>query len=292
MTKRGLALFAAMAFIWGIPYLLIRIAVRELDPGVLVFGRTVPAAIIMLTLVAYKKQFPIMIANIKWILIFAVIEFGIPWYLMGTSEKHLTSSITSLLICCVPLFSVLGQLIRRTEHEKISQRRMFGLAIGIIGVAFLVGIDVRGGSIGWVALLLIVCVGYTIGPIILATKLNGVPGSIVIAGSSAFVAVCWTPWTLTHWPAHISGETWACVGTLSIVCTAIAFVVFGALIAEIGATRSTVITYINTAVAVVLGVVFLNEPLTAGILVGFPLVLMGSIYATSSKAATAVETHS
>ena len=140
MTKRGLALFAAMAFIWGIPYLLIRIAVRELDPGVLVFGRTVPAAIIMLTLVAYKKQFPIMIANIKWILIFAVIEFGIPWYLMGTSEKHLTSSITSLLICCVPLFSVLGQLIRRTEHEKISQRRMFGLAIGIIGVAFLVGI--------------------------------------------------------------------------------------------------------------------------------------------------------
>ena len=291
MTKRGLALFAAMAFIWGIPYLLIRIAVRELDPGVLVFGRTVPAAIIMLTLVAYKKQFPIMIANIKWILIFAVIEFGIPWYLMGTSEKHLTSSITSLLICCVPLFSVLGQLIRRTEHEKISQRRIFGLAIGIIGVAFLVGIDVRGGSFGWVALLLIVCVGYTVGPIILATKLNGVPGSIVIAGSSAFVAVCWTPWTLSHWPAHISGETWACVGTLSVVCTEIAFVVFGALIAEIGATRSTVITYINTAVAVVLGVVFLSEPLTAGILVGFPLVLIGSIYATSSKTATAVETH-
>jgi drug/metabolite transporter (DMT)-like permease len=75
------------------------------------------------------------------------------------------------------------------------------------------------------------------------------------------------------------------------VCTAIAFVVFGALIAEIGATRSTVITYINTAVAVVLGVVFLSEPLTAGILVGFPLVLIGSIYATSSKTATAVETH-
>ena len=134
--------------------------------------------------------------------------------------------------------------------------------------------------------------GYTIGPIILATKLNGVPGSIVIAGASVFVAVCWTPWTLTHWPVHISGETWACVVTLSIVCTALAFVVFGALIAEIGATRSTVITYINTAVAVVLGVVFLSEPLTAGILVGFPLVLIGSIYATSSKSATAVETHS
>jgi drug/metabolite transporter (DMT)-like permease len=282
MAKRSWALFLAMAVIWGIPYLLIRVAVRQLDSGVLVFWRTGPAGLLMLALVAYHRQFRVLLDNLKWIVVFGVIEFGVPWYLMATSEKHISSSLASLLICCVPLLAVVAQLIRRTD-DPITPRRLMGLGVGALGVAFLVGLDLSGGSIKWIGLMLIVCVGYTIGPIILATKLPHVPGYVIVAGATTFVALCWTPWAYVHWPHHISGETWSCVAVLSLVCTAGAIIVFHELVQAIGSSRSVVVTYFNTAIAVVLGIVLLAEPLTAGIIVGFPLVLVGCIFATSKK---------
>src|ERR1700684_2844409 len=112
MSRRGWAFFLGMAVIWGIPYLLIRVAVRHLDPGVLVLMRTAPAAVLLAPLVIVKKQLPALLKNFKWIAIFGITEFGIPWYLMATAEKHITSSLTSLLICSVPLFAVIGQWIR------------------------------------------------------------------------------------------------------------------------------------------------------------------------------------
>jgi drug/metabolite transporter (DMT)-like permease len=284
MSKRGWMYFLAMSVIWGIPYLLIRIAVRHLDPGVLVLGRTAPVAILLAPIVIAQKQIPTLLKNFKWIAIFGVVEFGVPWYLMATAEKHITSSLTSLLIAIVPLFSVLGQRIRRTE-DHISTRRYVGLAVGAVGVAFLVGLDLRGGTITWIALMLIVCVGYTLGPIVLATKLHHVPGTTVVMGATAIVALCWIPWDVAHWPAHVSGETWECIAILSVVCTAGAFLTFFELVKEVGATRATVVTYVNTAIAVVLGIVGLSEPLTTGIMVGFPLVIIGSIFATSSPKA-------
>ena len=281
MSRRGWALFSMMAVIWGIPYLLIRVAVRQLDPGVLVLGRTLPAALLLLPIVVARHQFSALWTNLKWIAIFALVEFGGPWYLMATAEKHITSSLTSLLICGVPLFSVIGQRIRRTE-EHISPRRLVGLAIGALGVALLVGLGIRGGSVEWIGMILIVCVGYTVGPVILATKLQQVPGVVVTGGATAIVALCWIPWSIAHWPRHTSAETLLSVATLSVVCTAGAFMVFFELIKEVGATRSVVVTYVNTAIAVALGIVFLSEPLTFGIALGFPLVLIGSIFATSS----------
>ncbi len=280
MSKRGWLLFLAMAVIWGIPYLLIRVAVRQLDPGVLVLGRTLPAALMFLPLIASRGQLPLLRKNFYWIATFAVVEFGVPWFLMSTSEKHITSSLTSLLICAVPLFAVVAQRIRRTE-DHINARRLVGLAIGALGVAFLVGLDLRGGSLKWISLMMIVGLGYTIGPIILVTKLAHVPGPVVVAGATSFIALCWVPWSIAHWPQHISGETWSCVAVLSVVCTAGAFLTFFELVKEVGSTRSVVVTYFNTAIAVVLGIAILNEPLTAGIMVGFPLVLVGCILATS-----------
>lgn len=283
MSRRGWTYFSAMAIIWGIPYLLIRVAVRQLDPGVLVLARTAPAALLLVPFVMAQRQTSSLIKNFKWIAIFGVVEFGVPWYLMASAERHITSSLTSLLICCVPLFSVIGQRIRRTE-DHVAPRRYAGLGIGAIGVAFLVGLDLRGGTITWIAMMMVVCVGYTIGPILLATKLKDVAGTTVVLGATAFVALCWIPWDLAHWPAHVSGETVTSVAVLSIVCTAGAFLVFFELIKEVGATRATVVTYVNTAIAVVLGIVGLHEPLTVGILVGFPLVIVGSVFATSSGA--------
>jgi drug/metabolite transporter (DMT)-like permease len=280
MSRRGWTLFLAMAVIWGIPYLLIRVAVRQLDPGVMVLLRTGPASLLLAPIVIARRQIPVLLKNLRWIVIFGVVEFGIPWYCMATAERHISSSLTSLLICCVPLFAVLAQRIRRTE-EHISRRRYLGLGIGALGVAFLVGLDLRGGSITWIGLMMVVCLGYCVGPMILATKLAHVPGVVVVAGATAFVALCWIPWSVAHWPAHVSGETWSCMAVLSVVCTATAFLVFFELVKEVGSSRSVVVTYFNTAIAVVLGVIGLHETLTAGIVFGFPLVLVGCIFATS-----------
>jgi drug/metabolite transporter (DMT)-like permease len=286
MSRRGWSLFLAMAVIWGIPYLLIRVAVRQLDPGVMVLLRTGPASLLLTPIVIARGQIPVLLKNLKWIITFGVVEFGVPWYCMATAEKHISSSLTSLLICCVPLFAVLVQRIRRTD-EHISQRRYLGLGIGAVGVALLVGLDLHGGSITWIGLMMIVCLGYCFGPMILATKLSHVPGVVVVAGATAFVALCWIPWAVVHWPKHFSGETWSCMAVLSVVCTAAAFLVFFELVKEVGSSRSVVVTYFNTAIAVVLGVVGLHETLTAGIVFGFPLVLLGCIFATSGTKAPA-----
>ena len=280
MSRRGWTLFLMMAVIWGIPYLLIRVAVRQLDPGVLVLGRTAPAALLLAPLVIARRQVGVLRDNITWIAVFAVVEFGVPWYLMATAERHITSSLTSMLICCVPLFAVVASRFRH-HKEHVSRRRYVGLAIGALGVALLVGLDVRGGSFVWIAMMLAVCVGYTIGPIILATKLSHVPGAVVVAGATAVVALCWVPWSVAHWPVEVSSETITCVAILSVVCTAGAFLVFFELVKEVGSSRSVVVTYVNTGIAVLLGVVGLHEPLTVAIMVGFPLVLIGSIFATS-----------
>jgi len=268
-----------MAVIWGIPYLLIRVAVRELNPGVLVFLRTAPAALLLAPLVVARGQLRALRTHLGWIAVFGVVEFGIPWFLMSTSEQHITSSLTSLLICCVPLFAVVAQRIRRTE-DVIAPRRYLGLGIGAVGVAFLVGLNVHGGTLTWIGLMMLVCVGYCVGPIILATKLRDVPGPAVVGGATGVVALGWVPYDVFHWPVHVSTETWTSVGILSVFCTAGAFLVFGALVREAGSSRSVVVVYSNTALAVLLGVIGLHEPFTIGIALGFPLIVLGSYLAT------------
>jgi drug/metabolite transporter (DMT)-like permease len=278
-------LFSLMAVFWGIPYLLIRVAVRQLDPGVLVFARTAPAFALLLPLVLLRSDVGKLVRNLSWITAFGVIEFGIPWYFMASAERHITSSLTSLLICTVPLLSVLVHRLIG-HHEKAPLRRYIGLGIGILGVALLVGLDVRSGSLKWIGVMLLVVVGYTFGPIILATKLSSVPGYVVVTGATGTVVLAWLPWSISRWPLHISSETWWSIITLSVVCTAAAFLTFFELVREIGASRSVVVTYLNTAIAVLLGVVGLHEPLTVGIAIGFPLVLIGSYFATSSARTT------
>ena len=269
-----------MAVLWGIPYLLIRVAVRQVDPGFLVLGRTAPACLLLVPVVLHQRAWPALVRNIKWIIIFGVVEFGIPWYFMSTSERHITSSLTSLLICAVPLFSV-GASRLAGQHERVSPRRWVGLLTGVAGVVLLVGLDLRGGSLVWIGCMLIVCVGYALGPLILSTKLKEVPSPAVVCGATGIVALGWLPWDLFHWPTHVNAETFSSIAVLSVFCTAGAFLTFSALIKEVGSSRSVVVVYSNTAIAVLLGIVGLHEPFTVGIALGFPLIVVGSYLATS-----------
>ena len=280
MTRRGLALFAAMCVIWGIPYLLILVAVREVSPAVLVLARTAIAALLLLPLAAARRELRPLLGHWAPLLAFATIEIAIPWVLLGAAEQHISSSLTALLIAGVPL---VGAVIARTtgDRERLGATSLAGLGLGLAGVAAIVGVNLEGAGVVPLAEVAAVAVCYAIGPVILQRWLADLPALGVIAASLALTAVAYVPIAAFSFPTEVpSGEALASIVALAVVCTALAFVLFFALIAEIGPVRATVITYVNPAVAAVLGVALLDEHFTLGMGIGFVLVLAGSALAT------------
>jgi drug/metabolite transporter (DMT)-like permease len=209
---------------------------------------------------------------------------------LSEAEVHLTSSTAGLLIATVPLIAVVLYRLVSPTSERITRRRLLGLIVGFAGVGALVGIDVHGTDLASVAEIAVPAVGYSLGPLIISRRLSDLPSLGVVGASVALTAIIYAPVALTHLPAHISLEVLGAVAGLAFLCTALAFLLFFALIAEIGPARSTVITYLNPAVAVLLGVVLLGEHFTAGIAVGFPLILLGSYLATRSPPDTGDDT--
>jgi drug/metabolite transporter (DMT)-like permease len=288
VSRKGWLLFAALCIIWGIPYLLIRVAVREVSPPTLVFLRTAPASLLLLPLAIRGGQLKPLLRCWKWVLAYTVSELVVPWLLLFRAEQHISSSLAGLLVAAVPL---LGAVFSRfsSAHEPLGARRLVGLFIGFGGVAALVGLDVGTVDMTAVAEMAVVAFGYALAPFIISSRLVDVPALGVITASLVVTSVVYAPAALTHLPAHVSWDVGASVAGLAIFCTALAFVLFFELIREIGPARSTVITYINPAVAVLLGVIVLGEHFTIGMAVGLPLVLAGMVLATSTSLPRDVE---
>jgi drug/metabolite transporter (DMT)-like permease len=282
MSRRGWLLFLAMSLIWGIPYLLIRVAIRDFSPPTLVFARTFPAALLLLPLAIYRDQLRSLLPRWRWILLFAIVEMAIPWLLLTRAEQHLTSSTAGLLVASVPLIAAV--VYRLSPHtDRLNGRRLVGLVIGFAGVATLVGFDLGSSNVLALCEIGVVALGYALGPLIVSRKLTDLPSLGVVSVAIALTAVAYAPFALTRIPHHVSLEVGASVLGLALICTALAFLLFFKLIAEVGPSRSTVITYVNPAVAVLLGVTVLGEPFTAGIAIGFPLILAGSVLGTGKS---------
>jgi drug/metabolite transporter (DMT)-like permease len=280
MSRRGWLLFVSMCVVWGVPYLLIRVAVRELTPATLVFARTAIASSLLLPLAAFRRELRPLLAAWRPLLGFAVIEIGVPWLLLNSAERRLTSSLTALLIGATPLVGAVTAMATRND-DRLDTRRAAGLLLGLAGVAAVVGLNV--GSVDVPALLEVagVAVAYAVGPIVLSRYLGHLPSLAVIAVSLGLCALAYAPLAALEHPAQVpSGRVLGSVAGLALLCTAVGFVVFFALIAEVGPARATVITYVNPAVAAVLGVALLSEPFTWGMGIGFALVLLGSYLAT------------
>ncbi len=282
MTSRAWTLFAAMAVIWGIPYLFIKIAVVEISPAALAGMRTLLAALILLPLA--WRQGAVRPALRKWpyVVAFGVLEMAIPWVLLGHAELRVASGFAGLVIAAVPLVgTVLARILG--DRHAFAPVRLLGLFTGILGVAALVGIESFHGTADPLSVveLLTVAVLYAVAPAIADRKLRDVPTMGVIALSLSLVAILYSPFTVTELAGGLpSGQVIAAVLVLALVCTALAFVLFFELIAAAGPVRATIITFVNPAVAVLLGIIILSEPLTWGVAIGFPLVLLGSYLST------------
>jgi drug/metabolite transporter (DMT)-like permease len=281
VSKRGWILFAAMGVIWGIPYLLIKVAVDEIAPSTLVLARTTIAALLLMPIALARGQVRALLPRWKPLALFAVVEICVPWLMLGFAEQQISSSLTGLLIATVPL---VGALLARygPAGDALDRRRVVGLLVGLAGVSALVGFEVQVDDWRAVVAIGVVAIAYAVGPLILSRHLADLPATGVMALSLLLSAVIYLPTGIAqapdHWP---SGKVVASIVALAVVCTAIAFLVFFALIAEVGPARATVITYVNPAVALLLGVVVLNESFTIATAVGFGLILLGSVLATA-----------
>jgi drug/metabolite transporter (DMT)-like permease len=278
-----------MAFIWGIPYLFIKIAVAELTPATLVFLRSLIGASILLPLALARKDLAPLLPYWKWILAYTFFEVAAPWFLLSDAERRISSSLTGLLIAAVPsIGAVLA--VATGGQDRLDSRRIVGLVLGFVGVAALVGLDVRADDLGAIGQVALVAVGYAIGPMIIERKLGSLPSLGVVAASLGITALAYAPFGLAQLPSTPpAASVLFAVAVLGLICTAVAFVLFFALITEVGAPRATVITYVNPAVALALGVALLGEPFTVGIAIGFVLIVLGSVLAT--RRATPPSTH-
>jgi drug/metabolite transporter (DMT)-like permease len=248
-------------------------------PAFLVFVRTGGGALLLAPFVVRRGALGPLLARWKALVVLALTELAVPWFFLFNAEKKITSSLAGLLVAAVP---IAGAVIARvTGTDRLDRRRAAGLILGVAGVAALVGFDVGGSDLFAASSLLLVVVGYAFGPWVLARYLSDLPGPSVITASLALCAILYAPAAIIQRPQHaLSASVLASMVGLMVVCTAVGLVAFFALIGEVGPMRSTVVTYVNPAVAVLLGVTVLGEPFGAATAVGFVLVLVGSYLAT------------
>ena len=282
MSWRGWMAFAALGIIWGVPYFFIKLAVQELSPFVVAWGRVSLAAMILLPIAWRRGALHAMSAHKAAICAFALVEFVIPFSAISFGERWIISSVTGILIATVPLTIA---LISRFFglHEPLGAWRLSGLVLGLLGVMALLGLGTISGPQGWagVGCMLLATLGYAIGPLIIQRYLSGIDSFGPVAASLLVSSIVLLPFAIYAFPSHLpSALALSSMAVLGAVCTALAMLLLFYLISQAGASRASVITYINPAVAALLGVALLHEQLGIGGITAFALILLGSWLAT------------
>jgi len=279
VSVRGWLLYGAMAVLWGIPYLFIKEAVGSYSPAAIVAGRTLLGAAVLLPLALHRGALRPALRVWPWVLAFGAIEMAGPFLLLGHAEQTLPSGLTGLLVATVPLFAAVIALLRG-DRGVLSPARTIGLGVGFAGVAVIVlgpGLAVADPDAALFAVgqVLLVALLYAIAPFLIATKLRDVPSLGTITLSLLFIGFAYLPFGLLTQHEVPTVRSTVSLIALGILCTAVAFLGFFALIREVGPVRAPLFTYVNPIVAVLLGVIVLGEALSPGLLVGFPLVILG-----------------
>jgi drug/metabolite transporter (DMT)-like permease len=281
VSRRGWALFLTMSVIWGVPYLLIKVAVDEVSPVLVVFGRCVIGAALLLPWTVATGRLRPALRHWRALLLFTVLEMAGPWLLLAYAERTLSSSLTGLLVATVPFVAALaGYLVG--EEERLTPVRLLGMGIGVVGIAVLLGLDIGGAELLPLLAVALTVVGYATGPLVITRALPEVSSVAASSIALAITSVAYAPFAVPQLGqfGEASAPALLSVAGLGVVCTALALALFFALIREVGPQRALVITFVNPAVAVLLGVALLGEPFTLGIAIGLPVVLIGCVLAT------------
>jgi drug/metabolite transporter (DMT)-like permease len=284
MTWRVGVAFAALCVIWGLPYFFIKLALTEVPPIGVAWGRIALGAAFLLPVAWKRGALGQIRAHKGAVCAFAFCELIGPFVLIALGESWVSSSLAGILIATVPSMMILLAPLFGV-HESLSARRLIGLVVGLVGVVTLLGLDAVNGILGWVGVgcIVISTVGYASAGLIVQRHLKGVDEMGAVAVSLAIATVVLLPGAVIWPPAHVpSPLVLTSIAVLGIVCSALALSLLFYVIHHIGAARMAVVTYVNPAVATFLGVVVLHEPLGKGTVLGLALILLGSWLATHS----------
>jgi len=282
MSRRNWFLFFFVGFIWGIPYLLIKVAVEDLSPPVIVFARVAIGAAILIPIAMKRGSLMPAIKAWKYVIPYAIGEMVGPWFLITAAEQNMTSGLTGLLVATVPIWTT---IIASMHGDKTvwHHKRLLGILVGFIGIVLVVGIESFSGrqSIVAIAMVIVASIGYAWAVTMVTTKIPHIEPISINGVAMVFTAIVYLPFALIYAPDKApSIEALSSVLALGLFPTAMAFILFFQLIKDIGTARGSLVTYLNTAFAVILGVIILSEPFTLGIAIGLPLVLIGSYFAS------------
>ena len=282
MSPKSWLQFGIVGFLWGIPYLLMKVAVADIPPPLIVVGRTLIGAAILIPIAMHKKTFMDAVRGIKYVLPYAFLEMVGPWILITSAQKEITSGLAGLLVATVPIFATIFTSLRG-DHSVWERKRIVGIIVGFIGIIALVGIESITGRSNpkAIAMVILASMLYSYAVLMVTSNLPGVDGVAINGLAMAITCLFYTPIAIAMWPSNpVSTNAITALVALGVFSTAIAFMLFFIVIAEIGPARGSLTTYVNTAVAVILGIIILNEPITLGIIVGLPLVVLGSYFAS------------
>ena len=289
MKRSSWIYFWTVGVLWGVPYLLIRVAVApgQFTPAFVVFSRVAIGAGLLIPYSILRRTLKPAWRQLKWIAIYALIEMVGPWGFISQGETKVSSGLAALLIATVAIWATLlnGALGDRSVWHST---RLIGLTVGFIGISLVVGLESLQGKINTAAilLLLLAAIGYAIAPTLIRKKVPELDGAAVNGLAMFMTSLLYLPFAIRQWPHHhLRPNSIYSIIALGIFPTAICFVIFFKVLADIGSARTSLVAYVNTGVAVLLGVVVLHEKLTTGILIGLPLVLIGS-YLASRKSVT------
>jgi drug/metabolite transporter (DMT)-like permease len=290
MSRRGFLLFMAIGLAWGVPYFFLAIAGKDFSTPSIIFSRVVIGAAILVPFAIKRGDLKAALKAWPWVLAFAAIEMIGPWFLLTEAERHVPSGLAGLMIATVPIFGMLIAYFFQGDKSVRHPKTLAGLAIGFTGVVLLVGVDSLTGTFEPIYLLMLVlaALGYAVAPAIANSKLKDVPSAGMMGLCLLMVAAFYAIPALSALPGEFAAgprveSVWSLVG-LGVISSAIAFVMFFELVKEVGSARATLVTYPNTAWALLLGIVFLREPITIGLLTGLPLVALGSYFAMRKHA--------
>ena len=276
--------------LWGIPYLFIKVAVDPdggFSPAIVVCLRTAIGAAILLPWAIRQKTLGDAIRGIRYVAPYAVLEMIGPWILIGTAEQKISSGLAGLLVASVPIWATIFASLKG-DKTVWQRKRLFGIAIGFVGLVLVVGIEsIKGGSDPLsILMVLVASIAYAYAVMFVQSGLPGVSGVAINGVAMLITAIFYLPFTVVQWPSHHINQSaiWSVVA-LGIFSSGIAFAIFFVLVDIIGVARASLVTYLNTAFAVVLGVIILGEPITTGIIIGLPLVLFGSYLASRKSEA-------
>ena len=286
VSARAWLAFGTLGILWGLPYFFIKLAVQELSPFDVAWGRITLAALILLPIAWRRGALRALVTHKAAVFAFSLVEFAIPFTAISLGERWISSSVTAILIATVPLIiAIISRFFGL--HERLGAVRLTGLVVGFGGVVALVGFDTLSGPLAWagVACVLVGPIGYAIGPLIIEKHLHAVDSVGPVAGSLSIASLLLLAPAMLTLPQRMpSAVALASVVILGLVCTALSMLLMFYLVKTAGASRASIITYINPAVATLLGMALLDEHLGVWGLLGFALILLGSWLATRRSA--------